>query len=95
MFKAARWKSERNKIKAVFRFQFQATQVPNQGWEELVVCLLPVDSGKPTARSEKAAVVDGSCDWKIPVYETVRLIQDSKTGMVNEKAYQFVLSSSV
>lgn len=59
-----------------------------------MVCLLPVDSGKPTARSEKAAVVDGSCDWKIPVYETVRLIQDSKTGMVNEKAYQFVLSSS-
>lgn len=27
MFKAARWKSERNKIKAVFKFQFQATQV--------------------------------------------------------------------
>jgi len=27
MLKAARWKSEKNKIKAVFKFQFRATQV--------------------------------------------------------------------
>ena len=27
MFKAARWRSEKNRIKAVFKFQFRATQV--------------------------------------------------------------------
>ncbi|KAI0499556.1 hypothetical protein KFK09_017762 [Dendrobium nobile] len=94
MFKAARWKSEKNKIKAVFKFQFQATKVHHKGWEELMVSLFPVDAGKPTAKSEKVAVVDGSCNWAIPIYETVRLIQDSKTGKINDKTYQFVLSAT-
>lgn len=70
-------------------------QVRQQGWEELVVSLFPPDAGKPTARSENVAVVGGSCNWAIPIYETVRLIQDSKTGKFNEKIYHFVLSAAV
>ncbi|XP_020586801.1 centromere-associated protein E-like isoform X2 [Phalaenopsis equestris] len=94
MFKAARWRTDRNKIKAVFKFQFRATKVRHEGWEELMVSLFPMDAGKPTARSEKVAVVNGSCNWAIPIYETVRLIQDSKTGKINEKNYNFVLSAT-
>ncbi|RRT61328.1 hypothetical protein B296_00024752 [Ensete ventricosum] len=78
MFKAARWRSEKNKIKVVFRLQFQATQVS----------LVKHITGRPTVRSEKAAVVDGTCNWLNPIYETVSMACDPKSGKINEKLYQ-------
>ncbi|KAM0938881.1 putative NT-type C2 domain-containing protein [Dioscorea sansibarensis] len=94
MFKAARWRSEKNKIKAVFKFQFHATQVPELGWEAMVVSLVPVDVGRPTLRSEKGEVVNGVCHWGKPIWETVKFIQDPKSGKINEKAYQFLVSAA-
>ncbi|XP_038982916.1 interaptin-like [Phoenix dactylifera] len=93
MFKVARWRSEKNKIKAVFKFQFQATQVPRAGWEMIMVTLVPVDTGRPTAKSEKVAATDGTCRWANPIYETVRLVRDPKTGRINEKVYRFLVST--
>ncbi|KAJ0970214.1 hypothetical protein J5N97_023091 [Dioscorea zingiberensis] len=94
MFKAARWRSEKNKIKAVFKFQFHATQVPELGWEAMVVSVVPVDIGRPTLKSEKGEVVNGACHWTKPIWETVKLIQDPKSGKINEKAYQFLVSAA-
>ncbi|CAD5196916.1 unnamed protein product [Musa acuminata subsp. malaccensis] len=93
MFKAARWRSEKNKIKVVFRLQFQATQVPVLGSETVMVSLVPLDVGKPTVRSEKVAVMDGTCNWLNPIYETVSLACDPKSGKINEKLYQFLVSA--
>ncbi|KAH7662949.1 F-actin binding protein regulates actin cytoskeletal organization protein [Dioscorea alata] len=94
MFKAGRWRSEKNKIKAVFKFQFHATQVLELGWEAMVVSLVPVDVGRPTLRSEKGEVVNGVCHWSKPIWETVKFIQDPKSGKINEKAYQFLVSAA-
>ncbi|XP_077241808.1 uncharacterized protein LOC143882217 isoform X2 [Tasmannia lanceolata] len=91
MFKAARWRSEKNKIKAVFKLQLKATQVPQLGWDTLMVSLIPLDVGKPTVKSEKATVHDGTCRWENPIYETVRFIQEPKAGKINEKIYQFLV----
>ncbi|OVA14076.1 EEIG1/EHBP1 N-terminal domain [Macleaya cordata] len=93
MFKAARWKSDKNKTKVVFKLQFQATQVPQIGWDTLMVSLIPVDVGKPTVRSEKALVRDGTCRWENPIYEAVKFIQEAKTGKFNEKVYKLIVSS--
>ncbi|URD82166.1 ATP-dependent RNA helicase [Musa troglodytarum] len=93
MFKAARWRSEKNKIKVVFRLQFQATQVPVLGSETVMVSLVPLDVGRPTVRSEKVAVMDGTCNWSNPIYETVSLACDPKSGKINEKFYQFLVSA--
>ncbi|KAK1290812.1 hypothetical protein QJS10_CPB18g01544 [Acorus calamus] len=90
MFKA--WRSEKNKIKAVFKFQFQATQVPLSGWDTLVVSLVPLEIGKPTARTGKAEVIERTCRWESPIYETVKLIKEPKSGKINEKTYQFFVS---
>ncbi|RWV97733.1 hypothetical protein GW17_00039461 [Ensete ventricosum] len=95
MFKAARWRSEKNKIKVVFRLQFQATQVPALGSETVTVSLVPLDVGRPTVRSEKVAVVDGTCNWLNPIYETVSMACDPKSGKINEKLYQFLVSAQV
>ncbi|XP_043726297.1 intracellular protein transport protein USO1-like isoform X2 [Telopea speciosissima] len=93
MFKSPRWRSEKYKIKAVFKLQFQATQVPQLGWETLMVSLVPVDVGKPTVRLEKVVVKNGTCRWENPIYETIKFVQDPKSGRLNEKIYQFLVSN--
>ncbi|KAJ9679372.1 hypothetical protein PVL29_021336 [Vitis rotundifolia] len=93
MFKSARWRSEKIKIKAVFKLQFQATQVPESRGNLLMISLIPEDVGKPTVRLEKAAVREGTCTWENPIYETVKLIKEKKTGIIHEKIYRFIVST--
>ncbi|XP_030551679.2 myosin-11-like isoform X2 [Rhodamnia argentea] len=93
MFKPARWRSEKNKIKAVFKLQFHATQVTQLDVDALVVSVVPGDVGKPTVRLEKATIRDGRCHWANPVYETVKFTRDPKTGKINERIYQFIVST--
>ncbi|KAF9623935.1 hypothetical protein IFM89_006662 [Coptis chinensis] len=93
MFKSSRWRSEKNKIKVVFKLQFHATQVPQLAKDALMVSLIPVEVGKPTVRLEKSAIHDGTCRWENPIYETVKFIQELKTGKINEKVYQFIVST--
>ncbi|XP_027363520.1 paramyosin [Abrus precatorius] len=90
MFKS--W-SKKNKIKAVFKLEFQATQVPKMKKSALMVSLVPDDVGKPTVKLEKTAVQDGTCLWENPVFESVKLIRDSKSGKLHEKIYHFVVST--
>ncbi|KAL5994439.1 hypothetical protein ACLOJK_024489 [Asimina triloba] len=93
MFKAARWRSEKNKIKVEFKLQIHATQVPQVGYESLMVSLIPEETGKPTVKSGKAAIQDGICRWEDPIYETVRFSREPKTGKISEKIYQFLVST--
>ena len=60
-----------------------------------MVTLVPVDTGRPTAKSEKVAVIDGTCRWANPIYETVILVRDPRTGRINEKVYRFLVSTTV
>lgn len=93
MFKPARWRSEKNKIKAVFKLQFHATQVTQLDVDALMVSVVPGDVGKPTGRLEKATIRDGRCQWANPVYETVKFARDPRTGKINETIYQFIVST--
>lgn len=94
MFKPGRWRSDKSKIKAVFKLQFQATQVPElRGKTTLTISLIPADVGKPTVRLGKAVIRDGSCKWESPIYETVKFIKELKTGKIQEKIYRFIVST--
>ncbi|XP_041007899.1 myosin-J heavy chain [Juglans microcarpa x Juglans regia] len=90
MFKS--W-SKKKTVKAVFKMEFQATQVPKLKKSTLVISLVPEDVGKPTVRLERAAVQDGTCYWENPIYEKVKFIKDPKTGNLNEKIYHFIVST--
>lgn len=68
-------------------------QVPQVKAKALTISLVPADVGKPTVRLEKAVIVDGTCFWENPVYETVKLIRDPKTRGFIEKKYHFIVSS--
>ncbi|XP_024031322.1 myosin-4 [Morus notabilis] len=93
MFKPARWRSEKNKVKAVFKLQFHATQVSRLGVDSLIVSVIPVDVGKPSVRLDKATVKDGNCRWENPVYETVKFFREPRTGKISEKIYRFSVSN--
>ncbi|KAK4350837.1 hypothetical protein RND71_030150 [Anisodus tanguticus] len=91
MFKSSKWKKE--KIKAVFQMQFQVTQVPQLKPKKLMISLVPADAGKPTVKLGKAAIVEGTCSWENPIYETVKLIRDPKTGKFRQNIYYFSVAS--
>ncbi|KAH6783927.1 hypothetical protein C2S52_008886 [Perilla frutescens var. hirtella] len=87
------FKRSEKKIKAVFKMQFQATQVPQLKAKSLMISLVPVDVGKPTVRLPKTPILEGTCNWENPVYETVKLIKETKTGRIREKFYYVIVST--
>nr|AFN53684.1 putative ATP-binding protein [Linum usitatissimum] len=91
MFKS--WRSKEKKLKAVFQLQFQATDVPQLKKPALTVSLVPEEVGKPTFKLQKTAVQEGTCLWENPVYVTVKLAREPKTGKIHEKIYHFIVSS--
>ncbi|KAK8307212.1 hypothetical protein V6Z11_D03G177600 [Gossypium hirsutum] len=95
MFKSARWRSDKNRSKAVFKLQFHATQVTQLNVQALMISVVPGDGGKPRTKLEKATVLDGNCRWENPVYETVKFARDPKTGKINERIYHFIISSGL
>ncbi|XP_038898289.1 myosin heavy chain, skeletal muscle [Benincasa hispida] len=95
MFKSARWRSEKNRIKAEFKLQFCATQISEFGGDSLTISVIPGDVGKPTLRLEKATVRGGKCRWENPAYVTVKFDVDQKTGKFTEKIYHFRVSTGL
>lgn len=91
MFKSAKWRSE--KIKVVFKMQFQATQVPQIKAKTLTLSVVPADVGKPTVRLEKAPIFEGNCYWEHPIYETVKLVREPKMERYKEKIFHFIVST--
>ncbi|KAL3640770.1 hypothetical protein CASFOL_015738 [Castilleja foliolosa] len=92
MLRVSKWKLDNTKVKVVFRLQFQATHVPQSGWDKLFISFIPADSGKASAKTTKANVRNGTCKWADPIYETTRLLQDSKTKQYDEKLYKIVVA---
>ncbi|WVZ13253.1 hypothetical protein V8G54_017783 [Vigna mungo] len=70
-------------------------QVFQSGMDALVLSIVPGDIGKPTTKLEKAAVRDGTCRWDNPVYETVKFVQESKTGKISDRIYHFLVSTGL
>nr|XP_016454508.1 PREDICTED: putative leucine-rich repeat-containing protein DDB_G0290503 isoform X2 [Nicotiana tabacum] len=92
MSRSTKWKLEKNKVKVVFRLQFNATHIPQTGWDKLFISFIPADSGKTIAKTTKAAVRNGTCKWGDPIYETTRLLQDVKSKQLDEKLYKLVVA---
>ncbi|KAK9748677.1 hypothetical protein RND81_02G072900 [Saponaria officinalis] len=92
MFRNTMPKLEKTKVRVEFRLQFHATHIPQTGWNNLFVSVIPSDSSKATAKTNKANVRNRSCVWADPIYETTRLIQDPKTNHFEEKIYKLFVA---
>nr|CAB3499825.1 unnamed protein product [Digitaria exilis] len=87
-----KWKIEKHKVKVVFRLQFHATNIPSTGWDKLFLSFISADTGKVTAKTNKANVRNGSCKWPDPIYEATRLLQDPRTKTYDDKLYKLVVA---
>uniref|UniRef100_A0ACD5Z8D3 Uncharacterized protein n=1 Tax=Avena sativa TaxID=4498 RepID=A0ACD5Z8D3_AVESA len=92
MSRVPKWKIEKAKVKVVFRLQFHATNIPSTGWDKLFLSFISADTGKVTAKTNKANVRNGSCKWPDPIYEATRLLQDSRTKTYDDKLYKLVVA---
>nr|XP_043614829.1 interaptin [Erigeron canadensis] len=91
MSRVTKWKIEKAKVKVVFRLQFHATNIPQSGWEKLFISFIPTETGKASAKTSKANVRNGTCKWADPIYETTRLLLDSKSKQYDDKLYKLVV----
>lgn len=78
-------------MKVDFRLQFHATRVPLSGWDKLVVSLIPLETGKVSARTSRGLVRNGTCQWPDPVIESTKIPQDPSTGKCDEKLYKLLV----
>jgi len=67
-------------------------KVPQAGWDKLFISFIPADSVKATAKTTKALVRNGTCKWGDPIYETTRLLQDTRNKQFDEKLYKIVVA---
>ncbi|KAK9073006.1 hypothetical protein SSX86_007328 [Deinandra increscens subsp. villosa] len=91
MSRTTRWKLEKTKVKVVFRLQFHATNIPQSGWDKLFICFIPTESGKIIAKTSKANVRNGTCKWADPIYETTRLLVDTRNKRYDDKLYNLIV----
>ncbi|KAI3685409.1 hypothetical protein L6452_34651 [Arctium lappa] len=91
MLRTTKWKLEKPKVKVVFRLQFHATNIPQSGWEKLYISFIPTESGKIIAKTSKANVRNGTCKWADPIYETTRLLVDSRNKRYDDNLYKLVV----
>ncbi|XP_057832801.2 uncharacterized protein LOC131043587 isoform X2 [Cryptomeria japonica] len=73
------------------RFLLKATRVP-PSCDKLVVSIFSVETGKAVARTNKALVRSGTCQWSEAVSESVRFLQDDISKELEEKLFKFVVS---
>ncbi|KAH7656269.1 E3 ubiquitin ligase involved in syntaxin degradation protein [Dioscorea alata] len=92
MSRVPKWKAEKTKVKVVFRLQLHASHIPQPGWDKLFVSFIPADTGKVIGKTTKANVRNGNCKWSDPLYETTRLLQDTRTKKYDDKLYKLLVA---
>ena len=58
---------------------------------KLFVCFVPTESGKITTKTSKANVKNGTYKWADPIYETTRLLVDSRNKRYDDKFYKLIV----
>ncbi|KAK1403361.1 hypothetical protein POM88_002966 [Heracleum sosnowskyi] len=70
---------------------FQALQVP-EGWDKLFVSIISVETGKTIAKSNKASVRNGTCQWMEALSESLWIPQDDSSNELEEILLKLVIS---
>lgn len=92
MFRLNKHRSERLGQRAEFKFSnFQAFKVP-KGWDKLYVSVISVETGKTIAKSNKATVHSGTCQWTESLSESIPISQDGALKNRGEYFFKFIIS---
>ncbi|KAI3989758.1 hypothetical protein MKX01_040728 [Papaver californicum] len=92
MFRLHRHKSEKSGEKIDFKFShFNALQVP-KGWDKILVSMVSVETGKIIAKSSKALVRSGKCQWAETLTESIWVALDETSKELEESLLKLVVS---
>ncbi|XP_020260889.1 interaptin-like isoform X3 [Asparagus officinalis] len=92
MFKLHRHRSERLGERVEFRFSsLQAFQIP-KGWDRLVLSIISAETGKTTAKSSKATVRSGTCQWTEIFSESICIPQNGGSKDIEDCVFKVVVS---
>ncbi|PKA62753.1 hypothetical protein AXF42_Ash018961 [Apostasia shenzhenica] len=92
MFKLNRHRSDRLGERLEFKLSnIQAFKVP-KGWDKLFVSVVSNESGKTIAKSNKATVRSGTCQWTDSLSESIPLYQDGGMKELEESFLKIVIS---
>ncbi|CAL9069647.1 uncharacterized protein LOC135653093 [Musa acuminata AAA Group] len=90
MFKLHRYRSDRFGEKVEFKLSnLQAVKVP-RGWDKLLLSIVSVESGKTIARTGRATVRSGNCQWTET--ESIWVSQDDASKELEECRFKIVVS---
>ncbi|KAL2250689.1 golgin subfamily A member 4-like [Sesamum indicum] len=95
MFKLQRQTNKASKPRERLDFKFsnfQALQVP-KGWDRLVVSIISVETGKTLAKSGKAPVKNGYCQWTETLSESIYIPRDDSSKGYEESPVKLVVSA--
>ncbi|XP_004306171.1 PREDICTED: sporulation-specific protein 15-like [Fragaria vesca subsp. vesca] len=92
MFRIHRNRPAKSGERIDFKFsQFKAVQVP-RGWDKLFVSIVSVETGKPIAKSSKAVVRNGSCQWSEALSESIWISQDDNSKEMEDCFFKLVVA---
>ncbi|KAI3721860.1 hypothetical protein L2E82_32879 [Cichorium intybus] len=69
----------------------QALQVP-KGWDKLSVSIISVETGKTLAKTGKASVQNGNCQWTENLSEYIWVPHDDASKVVEQCLYKLLIS---
>ncbi|XP_021830760.1 intracellular protein transport protein USO1-like [Prunus avium] len=92
MFKLHKNRPAKSGERVDFKFShFKALQVP-RGWDKLFVSIVSIETGKPIAKSSKAVVRNGNCQWTETLSESIWISQDDSSKEMEDYFFKLVLS---
>ncbi|PQQ19765.1 intracellular protein transport protein USO1-like [Prunus yedoensis var. nudiflora] len=92
MFKLHKNRPAKSGERVDFKFShFKALQVP-RGWDKLFVSIVSIETGKPIAKSSKALVRNGNCQWTETLSESIWISQDDSSREMEDYFFKLVLS---
>ncbi|KAK9282833.1 hypothetical protein L1049_011056 [Liquidambar formosana] len=92
MFRLNKLKSEKSTRRIDFNFSnFQASQVP-KGWDKLFVSIFSMERGKTIAKSGKASVRNGNCQWTETLSESIWISQEDAMKELEQYLVKLVVA---
>lgn len=72
--------------------RFSCEQVP-KGWEKLFVSITSKDNGKTTAKSGKALVRNGSCEWPDIFSQSIMVSRDNSSKKTEDSVFKLLVAT--
>ncbi|KAF8042712.1 hypothetical protein BT93_A1137 [Corymbia citriodora subsp. variegata] len=92
MFRLHRSRAAKSGERLDFKLsQLKALQVP-KGWDKLFVSIISVETGKTIAKSSKALVRNGTCQWTETLAESVSVSHDDSSKELEDCLFKLVIS---